>query len=89
MSGASANCYSTKWRLRHGSSPNGVDDLAKRLKPILLSLNAHVGVLAGSFEHFHRLVEVYRDTNAFGATIQEVGITVRYMTDQTTGYQAG
>lgn len=28
-------------------------------------------------------------TNAFGATIQEVGITAVYMTDKTTGYQAG
>ena len=28
-------------------------------------------------------------TNAFGATIQEVVVAAQYMTDQTTGYQAG
>lgn len=28
-------------------------------------------------------------TNAFGATIQEVGVSASYMTDQTTGYHAG
>jgi cytoskeletal protein RodZ len=28
-------------------------------------------------------------TNAFGATVQEVGIAALYMTDQTTGYHAG
>jgi hypothetical protein len=32
---------------------------------------------------------VYSGTNAFGGTVQEVGITVMYMTDQTTNYQAG
>ena len=39
MSGVCANCYSTTGRLRHGSNPNGVDDLAKGLELILLSLN--------------------------------------------------
>ena len=28
-------------------------------------------------------------TNAFGATVQEVGVTALYMNDQTTNYQAG
>jgi cytoskeletal protein RodZ len=31
----------------------------------------------------------FSGTNAFGATIQEVGVQAQYMTDQTTGYQAG
>lgn len=31
---------------------------------------------------------VFSGTNSFGATIQEVGVTAQYMTDQTTGYQA-
>ncbi len=30
---------------------------------------------------------VFSGTNAFGATVQEVGVTVLYMTDQTTNYQ--
>jgi len=30
---------------------------------------------------------VFSGTNGFGATIQEVGISAQYMTDQTTGYQ--
>ena|SRR2546421_2764847 len=30
---------------------------------------------------------VYSGQNAFGATVQEVGISAQYMTDQTTGYQ--
>jgi hypothetical protein len=30
---------------------------------------------------------VFSGQNAFGATIQEVGITALYMNDQTTGYQ--
>ena len=31
----------------------------------------------------------FSGTNAFGATIQEVGVTAVYITDQTTGHQAG
>ncbi len=31
----------------------------------------------------------FSGTNAFGATIQEVGVAAQYMTDQTTGYHAG
>jgi len=32
---------------------------------------------------------VFSGTNAFGGTVQEVGVTAQYMNDQTTGYQAG
>ena len=32
---------------------------------------------------------VFSGTNGYGATVQEVGIQAQYMTDQTTGYQAG
>jgi cell division septation protein DedD len=31
----------------------------------------------------------FSGTNAFGATITEVGIAAQYMTDHTTGYHAG
>jgi hypothetical protein len=32
---------------------------------------------------------VFSGPNAFGATVQELGVQAQYMTDQTTGYQAG
>lgn len=32
---------------------------------------------------------VFSGTNAFGGTVQEVGIGTKYLTDHTTNYQAG
>ena len=59
MSGRSGNCYCRKWLLLLGSNPSDQDGLAKRLEPILLSLNDRAVGLVRSLEHVHRLVEVY------------------------------